>query len=402
MAIYRYTGRDRKGQVKNGKVKAPSEKQARLLLREDGIVVRSLGESTSLLDRDILLGGKGVRSQDFVIYLRQFATLLKAGISVVDATVILRDQTTSKKLKSALFEVEEELRAGNPFSFAAENQKKVFPPLFVNMAKAGELGGNLDDILERLASYYEKQHKTKQKVMSAMSYPLVVGFVAIIIVIFLLSYVVPTFADMFTSFDSELPLITLFVLQAGEFFSRIWWMLPFVVILFSVFLRMVNERAELRYYRDLFILRVPIFGKLLQKAALARMTRTLSSLFASSVPVLQAVSIVERIVGNEVIARVIKESRNSLERGESIAAPMHKHWVFPPLVTQMIAVGEKTGSLDTMLDKVADFYESEVEAGTDQIKSLIEPLMIVILAFVVGIIVAAIAIPMFEIFDAVG
>lgn len=402
MGVYKYSGRDRRGQVKNGKVKAPSEKQARLMLREDGVAVRELNESKSILDMEIELGTGGVRSQDFVIYLRQFATLLKAGISVVDATVILREQTSSKKLKAALHDVEDELRAGNPFSAAAENQKKVFPPLFVNMAKAGELGGNLDDILERLASYYEKQHKTKQKVMSAMSYPIVVGFVAIIIVIFLLSYVVPTFADMFASFNAELPMITVLVLQAGEVFSRLWWLLPLAVILVIVLLKIVNDRAELRYYRDLFILRMPIFGKLLQKAALARMTRTLSSLFSSSVPILQSVSIVERIAGNEVIARVIRESRNSLERGESIAEPMHKHWVFPPLVTQMIAVGEKTGSLDTMLDKVADFYESEVEAGTDQIKALIEPVMIVILAAVVGVIVAAIAIPMFEIFDAVG
>jgi type IV pilus assembly protein PilC len=162
------------------------------------------------------------------------------------------------------------------------------------------------------------------------------------------------------------------------------------------------ERAESRYHIDYILLKMPIFGKLLQKAALARMTRTLSSLFACSVPILQAVAIVERIAGNEVISKVIRESRLSLEKGESLAAPMEKHWVFPPLVSQMISVGEKTGELDTMLDKVADFYEAEVEAATDQIKSLIEPIMIVILAGVVGIIVAAIAIPMFGIFDSIG
>jgi type IV pilus assembly protein PilC len=207
---------------------------------------------------------------------------------------------------------------------------------------------------------------------------------------------------MFTSFNAELPLITQFVLEFGTFFSRFWW-LVFILGIASFFgWRFLYERAESRYHIDYILLKMPIFGKLLQKAALARMTRTLSSLFACSVPILQAVAIVERIAGNEVISKVIRESRLSLEKGESLAAPMEKHWVFPPLVSQMISVGEKTGELDTMLDKVADFYEAEVEAATDQIKSLIEPIMIVILAGVVGIIVAAIAIPMFGIFDSIG
>ncbi|TWI57095.1 type II secretion system F family protein [Halalkalibacter nanhaiisediminis] len=402
MAVYQYQGRNRKGQITKGKVKAASEREARLKLRENGIAVTTVHELKSILYQDITIGKMKVKSQDFVIYLRQFATLLQAGISVVDATNILAEQTSSKLLKSSLRDIEEELRAGNPFSDAAQKQRKMFPPLFINMMRAGELGGNLDEILERLAVYYEKQHKTRQKVFSAMSYPLVVGFIALVVVIFLLSFVVPTFADMFASFDSELPILTIMVLHAGGFFGRFWWM--FILLGLGVYIGWVvlRQRPQTSYYIDYFMLRIPIFGKLLQKATLARMTRTLSSLFSSSVPILQAVSIVERVAGNEVVARVLREARNSLEKGESIATPMEKHWVFPPLVTQMIIVGEKTGSLDLMLDKVADFYESEVDATTDQIKSLIEPIMIVVLAGVVGIIVASIAIPMFEIFDSVG
>ncbi len=348
----------------------------------------AIHELKGILYQDVTIGRVKVKSQDFVIYLRQFATLLQAGISVVNATTILAEQTSSKALRTALKEIEEDLRAGNPFSDAAEKQRKLFPALFINMVRAGEVGGNLDEILERLAVYYEKQHKTRQKVLSAMSYPIVIGVVAVVIVIFLLSFVVPTFANMFTNLNSELPMITVIVLNAGQFFARFWWMFILLGIVVYISWRMIRQYPRTSYYVDYFLLKIPIFGKLLQKAALARMTRTLSSLFSSSVPILQAVSIVERVVGNEVLADVIRQSRHSLERGESLAGPMEEHWVFPPLVTQMIVVGEKTGALDDMLDKVADFYESEVEAATDQIKSLIEPLMIVFLAGVVGVIVA--------------
>jgi type IV pilus assembly protein PilC len=235
-----------------------------------------------------------------------------------------------------------------------------------------------------------------------MTYPMVVGGISVVIVIFLLSVVVPTFVDMFASFGAELPAITKFVLGLSSVFTRFWWVLLIFGIAFYAGVVYVLNNKEARYYFDLFVLRVPIFGPLFQKAALARLTRTLSSLFASAVPILQAISIVERIVGNEVIARVIGQSRVSLEQGRPLADPMKEHWVFPPMVSQMIAVGEKTGSLDVMLDKVAEYYEAEVDATTDQIKSLIEPLMIVFLAIVVGSIVASIAVPMFSIFENIG
>lgn len=401
MAYFKYRGRDKRGTLKVGRLKSISEREAREKLKNTGITVMKIEEMKGLLYKDLSIG-TGIKSKDFVIYLRQFATLLKAGISVVDATAILAEQTSSKQLQNALKGIEEELRAGNPFSEAAERNRKIFPPLFTNMTKAGEAGGNLDDILERLAHYYEKQHQTRQKVISALMYPAVVGAIALVVVVFLLSFVVPTFADMFQSFDAELPWLTQMVLSAGDVFKQFWWLLVVFVIGMIVGYKVIQENRKYKYYFDYFVLRIPVFGTMLQKAALARMTRTLSSLFSSSVPILQAISIVEKIVGNEVVAKVIRESRTALEKGESLAGPMEAHWIFPPLVTQMIRVGEKTGALDTMLDKFADFYEIEVDTATERIKSLIEPLMIVVLAGVVGIIVASIAIPMFEIFDSVG
>ena len=398
MSRFKYEGRDKKGK-KKGQITASSKKEAMLRLKNQGIRIISMEEiPETLLTKDITFGNP-VKLQHMVIFLRQFSTLLKAGVTVVDATRILSSQTDSKALTKILMDVEIELKEGHPLSDAFGKHRKVFEPLFINMMKAGEATGSLDETLERLGDHYEKQHATRQKVIAALSYPAVVGVIAIGVVIFLLAAVVPTFVDMFDDFGGELPLITRFVLGASETVQRFWYILLLVVILFVAGIGMIRQKKESKYYLDYFILRIPVFGKLIQKAVLARMTRTLSSLFSSSVPILQSLAIVERVVENEVIAAVLRESRESLEKGGTLTEPMKKHWAFPPLVSQMISIGEETGSLDGMLSKVADFYEKEVENSTDQLKALIEPLMIVLLAGLVGTIVTAIMVPMFEIFN---
>lgn len=399
MPQFKYEGRNMKGQRQAGTITSASKREAIVKLRQKGIKVVDLQEvPQTLLTKEITFGN-AVKLQDFVIYLRQFSTLLKAGVSVVDSTRILASQTDSKALQKALVDVEEELRAGNPLSSAAAKHPRIFPPMFVNMMKAGEAGGNMDETLERLAEHFEKIHRTRQKIVSALAYPIAVGIIAIAVVIFLLVKVVPTFVAMFADFHAELPAITKFVLSASKWMQVYWWIVILALIGIYVFFAMLRKQKQARYYLDYALLRLPIFGKLMQKAALARMTRTLSSLFSSSVPILQALSIVEAVIENEVIAGVMKQARDALERGQSLTEPMKKHWVFPPLVTQMIAIGEQTGSLDAMLAKVADFYEAEVEAGTDRLKSLIEPLMIVLLAGIVGTIVTSIIVPMYDIFN---
>lgn len=401
MARFKYSGRDKFG-IKNGIAYGTSKRDAMQKLRDDGIRVIDIEMiPETLLTKDIAIGNP-VKLQHFVIYLRQFSTLLKAGVSVLDSTKILSKQTDSKPLMKALLDMEIELMEGNPLSSAAAKHKKIFSPLFINMIKAGEIGGNLDDTLERLALHFEKQHHTKQKITTALAYPTTVGFLAIFAVIFLLVKVVPTFVGMFQDFNAELPAITKMVLGASEWMQSFWWVLILIGIVITSIVMIIKQNKETRYYLDYFILRIPIFGKLLQKSFIARMTRTMSSLFASSVPVLQAMTIVENVVGNEIYAQVLRDSRKSLEKGTSLSEPMKEHWAFPPMITQMIAIGEKTGSLDEMLGKVADFYEKEVETGTDQLKSLIEPLMIVILASIVGTIVTSIMVPMFDIFNHVG
>ncbi|GER66182.1 secretion system protein [Weizmannia acidilactici] len=398
MPRFKYQGRMKTGK-KTGTITADSKRDALLKLREQGVRVVEINElPETLLTMEISLGNR-VKLQDFVIFLRQFSTLLKAGVTVVDSTRILANQTSSKTLKKTLLEVEEDLRSGIALSQAAAKHKKVFTPMFINMVYAGEAGGSLDDTLDRLATYYEKQHRTQQKVRSALTYPIFVGVMAIVVVIFMLVKIVPTFVSILNDYNAKLPAVTRFVLAMSGFLQQFWWLIILLAVGLYVLLVFMRQNKVSKYYLDYALLKIPVFGKLVQKSIIARMTRTLSSLFSSSVPILQALTIVEKIVENEVMTNVIRQSRDALERGESMTDPMRRHWVFPPLVTQMIAIGEETGALDGMLAKVADFYEAEVEAATDQMKALIEPFMIVLLAGVVGTIVASIMIPMFEIYN---
>ncbi|PLS01309.1 type II secretion system F family protein [Neobacillus cucumis] len=398
MPRFKYSGRDKRGK-KQGVITAASRREAMVKLKDDGIRVVEMTEVPETLMTMELSFGNPVKMQDFVIYLRQFATLLKAGVTIVEATAVLAVQTESKGLKRALLDVEQELREGNPFSDAVSKHPKIFNSMFVNMVKAGEVSGNMDGTLERLAEDFEKQHLTREKVKSALTYPAVIGVIAILAVIFLLVGVVPKFVTMFSDMDLELPAITKFVLSVSEFMQSFWWLVVLFFIAMYLFFTFMKKNKQLKYYLDFAFLKMPIFGKMMQKAQLARMMRTLSTLFSSSVPILQSMSIVEKVVENEVISKVIRESRDSLEKGRSMTDPMIAHWAFPPLVTQMITIGEGTGALDAMLSKIAEFYEKEVEAGTDRLKSLIEPIMIVFLAGVVGVIVMSIMMPMFSMYD---
>ncbi|MFD1781121.1 type II secretion system F family protein [Fredinandcohnia salidurans] len=398
MPKFKYEGRDKFGK-KSGTISGTSKTDAVSSLSDKGIRVISINElPETFLTKDIAIGNP-VKLRDFVIFLRQFSTLIKAGVTIVDSMNILAHQTDSKPLKNALLEVELDLREGISLSTATAKHKRIFTNLFTNMVRVGEVGGSLDETLENLAVYYEKQNKTRQKVKSAMAYPIVIGIVAIAVVIFLLVSVVPTFVDMFADFGAELPAITKFVLNASVFMQKFWWLVLLLGIFIFLMFTLLKQRQETRYYVDYAKIKMPIFGKLIQKAVLARLTRTLSSMLNSSVPILQALVVVETIVENEVIADVVKQSRKALEQGKSMTDPMKKHWAFPPLIIHMIAIGESTGSLDEMLGKVADFYEDEVENTTDQLKSLIEPLLIVFLSGIVGTIVTAILVPMFDIFN---
>lgn len=268
------------------------------------------------------------------------------------------------------------------------------------MIKAGEATGNLDSALDRLAFSYEKQFNLKKKVQSTLAYPIILLCLTLIVSVFLMLTIVPQFVSMFDEMGAELPLITKAVMGLSESLQSSWYIFLLIIILVVfIFHYFFKNNERFNYSVHLFLLRVPVFGKLLQKSAIARMTRTLSSLFSSAVPILQALTIVEKVIGNPVVGKVVKESRSSLEKGGTLSAPLSKSWIFPPLVSQMTAIGEQTGSLDYMLEKIADFYEDDVDRTVDSLKSLIEPLMILLLAGIVGTIVMAIMIPMFSMYE---
>lgn len=400
MQVYKYVGRTKRGTLRRGTMEGKSRAQVIQKLRDKGIRPREVVETKpTIFNRDLSIGGNFVKHEHFVIYCRQFATLIRAGISIVKATHILAEQTESKGLKKALQTVETDLREGSSFSDAVEKFPKIFPSIFVNMVRAGEMTGSLDETLDRLAFYFEKQYNLKKKVQSTMAYPAVLMVVIMGVVIFLMLSIIPNFTTMFEQFGSELPAITKLVVSMSEMAQQFWWLLLLIAGLGSgLFYFMYKSNKTFHYGVHVALLKMPVFGPLLQKVAIARMTRTLSSLFSSSVPILQALAIVEKVAGNPVVGKVVLESRDNLEKGNPLSEPLKKSWVFPPLVSQMVATGEETGSLDYMLEKVADFYEEDVNRSVATLKSLIEPLMIVILAVVVGFIVLSIMIPMFTVF----
>ncbi|KGR84830.1 type II secretion system F family protein [Lysinibacillus odysseyi] len=399
MTVYKYRGRSKSGALKKGIIQAANRNVAIDQLREQGINPREVEASKNIWHKDLNIE-RPVKNQDFVIYCRQFATLIRAGISIVEATNILARQSTSKPLKKALEEVEGDVRKGIAFSQAIAKHPKVFPDLFINMMRSGEATGNIDETLERLANTFEKQFRVKKKVQSTLTYPAVLLLITVGVVFFLLIYIVPTFVQTFDEMGAELPLITVITVKISDWLLRFWWLLLLIIIGAVIgFNSLYRNNKRFHYLVHYFLLRVPIFGPLLQKTAISRLTRTLSSLFSSAVPILQAITISERVSGNPIISKVMIEARESLEKGSTLTEPLQKSWLFPPLVTSMTQIGESTGSLDYMLEKIADFYEEEVDRAVDTLKSLIEPMMILLLAVIVGFIVAAIMLPMFSLYE---
>ncbi len=394
---YQYTGKDASGNKTKGKIEADSKKDALVRLEKDSIIVIEIDETKSW-NKELAIN-RSVKNKDFVIFLRQYATLIHAGISISDATKTMSRQTDNYALKQALTAIDKQLDQGQALSKAVESHPKVFPSLLVNMIRAGEASGKLDDILNQMADYYEKEYRNKQKVVSALLYPGVVGVITLLLSIFLLVFIVPQFVGMFNSFGEEIPAYTQFILSLSGWVSAFWWVLIAVVLLGVAAYKYLLKNDAFVYRVDKLKMKFPFLGVLAHKGVLVRMTQTLSTLVNSSVPILQSVEITEKVVGNRVIQEVLKQSRKSMEVGESITNPMKEHWAFPALVVQMIQIGEKTGTLDHMLSKAAAFYEEEVEQLSNRIKTLIEPLMIIILTIIVGSIITAVVIPMFSLFE---
>ncbi|MFK3985888.1 type II secretion system F family protein [Exiguobacterium mexicanum] len=399
MAIFQYEGKLMNGKRKKGRVTAVSLREAKEKLRQESILVTELAELESTgLNKEVNLLPERVKIEHLIMYVRQFATLIRAGVPIVRATSILRVQTESKVLKKTLSQVEDDLREGIAFSEAIKKHPRVFSNFFSSMALAGEASGNLEEALDQIGLQLQKQYDVKRKVISALTYPLVVSIVAIGVVAFLMVNVVPTFASIFGQLGGELPLITRIVVAVSDFVAAYWWLIfGGALLALLVFTWMLNRDKE-RYVIDGLLLKMPIFGPIVLKSQIALLTRSLAVLLQAAVPILSAIEITEKIVSNRVIRKGLAQARKMMAQGIPLHEPLERNDSFPPLMTQMIAVGEESGDLDSMLNEVAEFYETEVETTTDRLKSIIEPLLIVVLASIVGVIVIAIVVPMFQIY----
>jgi type IV pilus assembly protein PilC len=399
---FRYQAVDDYGNYFKGVLEAPTFQSATEELKGKGLwILECFDQGKSILYQEIYFGGPKVKTEHFTIFCRQLSTLYKSGVNMVESVKILSEQTESKVFKKILKEVAEDMQGGTQLSVATASFPTIFTTVFVNMIRAGEVSGNLDEMLDRLAVFYEKEYYTREKVKSAMIYPMIMGVVTVAVVTLMMTFVIPKYVANFHAMGIELPLPTRIVVKLSDLFKAYWYVLPVIMITPTLLINMVKKTKKGNYYWDYVRLKVPVFGKLAHKQSIARFSRTFSSLYAAAIPMLQAMSIVSSVVGNEVIGKLILESREGLRSGQSIAEPFKKSWLFPPMVVQMLAIGEKTGSIDSMLEKVADFYEAEVDTMADRLKSLLEPLMILMLSGIVGGIVLAVMLPTFKMMEGI-
>ena len=395
MPIFEYKGKTLAGTTVSGELKAKDRNELEKLLRTNKILVSSVIKKPSSIK--FSFGSKKVKKVQISRFTRQFATMIGAGLPMVQCLEILAQQSESAELRKVIGQVKESVQAGTTLAEALSKHKKIFDDLYVNMVDAGEIGGALDTILIRLAAYREKADALVRKVKGALIYPSVIFIVAIGVTAAMLTFIVPVFAKLFSGLGAELPGPTKFVLGLSHFLRSNFITGLIFLVLLAVGFRFYIRTEQGRLFLDKLLLKLPLIGELLRKSAISRFTRTLGTLISSGVSILEALDITAKTAGNKVIQNAIKKSVISIAEGETITQPLKETGVFPPMVTQMISVGEKTGGLDDMLNKIADFYEEEVDAAVSAITSIIEPVVIIFMGVIVGGILISMYLPMFDI-----
>jgi type IV pilus assembly protein PilC len=400
---YAYRVRDRQGKLLGGTLEAENEQAVVAKLRQLGYAPVSIeaGKSAGLKAEVRLPGSGRVKLKDLAVFSRQFATMINSGLSLLRALTILGEQTANKRLAQVIVLVRAEVEKGVSLSAAMAKHPKAFNRLYVSMVRAGEVGGFLDQVLVEVAETFEKEVALRGKIKSAMTYPVVVFVMVLGIVAAMLVFIVPTFESLYQSLGGTLPLPTQLLINASNAVRRFFLLVILAVGLLLFGFRRWKATQRGRYLVDAFKLKVKVFGPLFHKTALSRFSRTLSTLIRSGVPILQALEIVGETVNNAVISRAVGDVQDSVREGESLAMPLAKHATFPPMVVQMMAVGEETGALEVMLAKVADFYDQEVEAAVASLTSLIEPILIAVMGAAVGGMVIALYMPLFNIINLV-
>lgn len=399
MATFVWKGRTPAGEEVSGEYTCEDKQELVSYLRKRKILITTVSEKAK--DIQINFGfKKKIKTKDLSIFTRQFATMVNAGLPLVQCLDILAEQTEKEHFRKVIATVMADVEAGSTLAEALGRQP-AFTTLFVNMVDAGESGGILDVILNRLAVFLEKMERLSRKVKSAMTYPTIVFFVASGATTFMLLFIIPTFAKMFSDFGGQLPGPTRFVLGLSDFLKNFWWVLliGIVALIFGFRAYYKTENGKLNV--DTVLLKIPVLGSVIRKASVARFTRTLGTLVSSGVPILNGLEITARTAGNAVVERAVLQTRQSISEGNTIAEPLKGSNVFPPMVVQMIAVGEQTGALDEMLGKIADFYDDEVDTAVEALTSIIEPVMIVVMGVIVGGMLIAMYLPMFKLITVV-
>ncbi|PIU83225.1 MAG: pilus assembly protein PilC, partial [Elusimicrobia bacterium CG06_land_8_20_14_3_00_38_11] len=397
--LFSYKAKNTAGATVNGTIDAPDQMTASNKLRAQRLILLEI----TLAKKDPLEALKklnpfkpSVKAKDLVLFSRQLSTLVSAGVPIVQGLTILTEQIENPAFKTVVNNISEDIKAGISIAEAMKKEPDAFSDLYVAMIKAGEVGGILDVILERLSAYLEAADALKGKVKGALMYPSIVAFIAACVTVFLLVVVIPTFKEIFSSFGADLPLPTKVLIAISEFLQRYIIFLIGGVIAAAVSVVKFYKTEKGKFMIDEYSLKVPMFGEMLRKVAVAKFTRTLGTLVKSGVPILQALDTVAQTAGNKIVERAILTAKESIREGEKIAAPLKKSGVFPPMVIQMISVGEETGNLDTMLTKIADFYDQEVDVAVKGLTSMIEPIVICVMGVVIGAIVIAMFMPMFS------
>jgi len=393
--LFQYSGKTRSGEGREGTIKANHREEALSLLRKQGIIVTSITEKESAFGS---IGGRGkVKDKDLAIFTKQFSVMIDSGLPLVQCLEALASQQENKTFQKALFQVRADVEGGSTLADALGKQDHIFNNLYVNMVAAGEAGGILDIIMQRLAIYIEKAYKLQSAFKSAMIYPTTVIVAAGLIIAVILWKVIPAFETMFQGLGAELPLPTKIVVAMSNFLVSFGWLVVLGIFATIFAIKQYYKTKGGRHLIDSIMLKLPILGVILRKIAVARFSRTLSTLVSSGVPILEGLLITAKTAGNAIIEDAIMDTRKAVETGKEIADPLKDSGVFPPMVVQMISVGEATGALDAMLSKVADFYEDEVDTAVAGLMSLLEPVMIIVLGGAVGGIVVAMYLPIFDI-----
>jgi type IV pilus assembly protein PilC len=402
MTVYVWEGKSPQGGQQKGSVEAANEAAARQLLRKQNIQLVRIKEKPKDILANIALLQPKVVAKDLVLFTRQLSTMIDAGLPLIQGLEILANQEPNKTFQKILLQIKTDVEAGATFADALKKHPKVFDNLYTNLVAAGELGGVLDTILQRLATYIEKNEKLKGKVKGALVYPVTILIIAAVVVVVMLVFVIPVFQEMFSSLGGQLPALTQGVVDMSAFLRKNFLFLIGIIVAVVVAFNRIRATDKGEYFFDRLALRLPVFGLLLRKVAVAKITRTLGTMITSGVPILDGLDIVAKTAGNRIVEEAIMATKASISEGKTIAEPLSKSGVFPSMVCQMVSVGESTGALDAMLIKIADFYDDEVDAAVDAITSLIEPFMMIFLGGTVGTMLAAMYLPIFKMAGAVG